>query len=190
MVGTPELAARRAHEPQRRVVPLREAEPDADFGDAALHAGRAELHRDAQRLEHVGRPALRRRGAVAVLHDARAGARGDQRGDGRHVDRAGAIAAGAARVDRAVGHVDRRREAQHRAHHRGELGDRFALRAQRDREPGGLDIGCASREDLAERGLDLFGLDVGSPHELREHGRDDLVHSRILTRPPQSHHRS
>ena len=73
-------------------------------------------------------------GAVAVLHDARARARRDERGHRRHVDRARAVAAGAARVDRAVGDVHRRAEAVHRAHERGELVVGLALRAQRDDE--------------------------------------------------------
>ena len=123
--------------------------------------------------------------AVAVLHDTRARAGRDERGHRRDVDGARAIAAGAAGVDRAVGDGDR-------ASRTGSIVrtiaassvDRLALGAQRDGEARGLDVGRAAREDLAERGLDLVGVDVDAPHELGEHRRDDLVHA------AQSHHRS
>ncbi len=88
VVGHAELPAGRTEEPHRRVVAGREAEADAGLLDAARHALGPELDRDAERLEHVGRAALRRRGAVAVLHDPRARARRDQRRHRRDVDRA------------------------------------------------------------------------------------------------------
>ena len=66
-----ELLARRAEEPHRRVVARREAEADAGLPHATRDAFGAELDRDAERLEHVGRTALRRLRPVAVLHDFR-----------------------------------------------------------------------------------------------------------------------
>ena len=67
-----ELAAHRRGEAHRRVEALREAEPDADLAHAARHALGTEVDDDAERLEHVGRPALRRRRPTAVLGDPRA----------------------------------------------------------------------------------------------------------------------
>ena len=135
--GHAELAcAAGPSEAHRRVEPRREAEPDAGLVDAARDAVRAEVDRDAERLEHVGRAALRRRGPVAVLRDPRARARRDERGHRRDVDGARAVAAGAAGVDQRAG----RRpstcvgEREHRAHERGELAGGLALRAQRDDE--------------------------------------------------------
>ena len=59
-----------------------------------------ELDRHAERLEHVGRAALRRRGPGAVLAHRHPGAGDDDRRHRRHVDRVAAVAAGADDVDR------------------------------------------------------------------------------------------
>ena len=63
--------------------------------------------------------------------------------------------------------VDRGREAKHRAHERRELVGGLALRAQRDDEPGGLDVGDAALEDLGERRVDLVGGQLGAACEPR-----------------------
>ena len=143
--GRAELAAHRRGEAHRRVEARREAEPDArPRGCSARHAFGTEVDHHTERLEHVGRTALRRRGASAVLRDLRTRGRGDERGHRRHVDRAGAVAAGAAGVDERsvdVAEVDAVGELEHRAHERGELAGGLALRAQRDREPGDLRVG-------------------------------------------------
>ena len=62
-----DLAPAGRGEPERRVVRRCQAEADAGLLDAAQHALGRQLDRDAQRLEHVGRAALRRRRAGAVL---------------------------------------------------------------------------------------------------------------------------
>ena len=51
---------------------LGEAEADADLAHTAAHALGTEVDDDAERLEHVDRPALRRRRPTAVLGDPRA----------------------------------------------------------------------------------------------------------------------
>ena len=158
--GCPELAARRAGEPQGGVVLGREAEPDPGLVDAAGDAGRTEVDHDAERLEDVGRATRRRRGAVPVLGDPHARARDDQRRQGRDVDGAGAVAAGPARVDdgptRAVQRdVDGLGEPQHRAGQSRELGSRLALGPERDGEAGDLGVGRLAGED---RGHGLLGL--------------------------------
>ena len=94
-----QLAAHRRGEAHRRMEALGEAEADADLAHAAAHALGTEVDDDAERLEHVDRPALRRCRPTAVLGDPRAGGGGHDRGHGRDVDGAGAVAAGAARVD-------------------------------------------------------------------------------------------
>ena len=65
----------------------REAEPHPRLRDAAGDAFGAEVDGDAERLEHVGRPARGGSGTIAVLAHRRAGTGHDERGDRRHVDR-------------------------------------------------------------------------------------------------------
>ena len=79
------------------------------------------------------------------------------------------------------------RVAVHRAHERGELLDRLALRAQRDDEARGLDVGDAALEDLGQRGFDLLGQQLRAARHARQDRREHLVHA---TRTTQSHHRS
>ena len=81
-VRSAKLAPRHAGEPKRRVEDRREQEADAGLVDAARHAFGAEVDLHAELLEHVGRAAHRRRGAVAVLGDPRAAGGGDDRGRG------------------------------------------------------------------------------------------------------------
>ena len=87
----------------RRVVPGREAEPDARprATQAATPAG-PELDGHAERLEQVGGAARGRRGPVAVLAHPPAGAGHDERREGADVDRVGPVAAGADHVDHRV----------------------------------------------------------------------------------------
>ncbi len=69
------------------------------------HARRIEIDVDAERREEIGAAARRRNGAIAVLGDIRACAGRDERGDRGDVERAAAVAAGAAGVDEAFAHA-------------------------------------------------------------------------------------
>ena len=95
-----------------------------------------DVDRDAERLEHVGAAALRGEGAVAVLRDPHAGARREQRGRRRDVERVDRAAAGAAGVDEIVRTVGR--QVNHRAAERvrraGDFVRRLALHAQADEQ--------------------------------------------------------
>jgi hypothetical protein len=88
--------------------------------------------RDAERLQHVGAPALRRVGSVAVLGDPHAGARGDERRDGGNIERAHRPAPGARGIDEFIralgGQPDH--SAPECANDAGQLGSRLAARAQ------------------------------------------------------------
>ena len=88
--------------PHRRMHQRREHEDDARFRERARHDLDRRLDRDAERLEHVGAAALRRERAVAVLGDAHARARDEQRRGGRDVEGVDRSAAGAAGVDQIV----------------------------------------------------------------------------------------
>ena len=172
--GRAELAARGRGEAQPCVVTRREAEADPDFADAASNAFGAEIDDHAERLEHVGRAALRRSRASTVFCDARAGRGRDQRGHGGDVHRAGAIATGTTRVDdRTVDarEIDALREAQHGAHQRGELGGGLALRTKRDRESGDLRVGGLAREDRCHRLFDDRDRKVLAPDQTSDRVR-------------------
>ena len=97
-----EVAPNRRGVAHRGVVRRREHEAEAELVDRLRDPLRRLLEPEAERFEHVRRPGRRRDGAVAVLRDAGAGRRSDDRGRGRDVDRAGAVAAGAGRVDEVV----------------------------------------------------------------------------------------
>ena len=166
--GRAQLAPHRRREAHRRVEPLGEAEADADFAHAARHTVGPEVDHHAERLEHVDRTALRRRGAAAVLGDASTGRRGDDRGHGGHVHRAGTVTAGAAGVDQRrldVGEVDVVGELEHRAHEGGELPGGLALGAQPDREGRDLGVGRVTREDDRHRVRDQLVGQVLAPEQ-------------------------
>jgi hypothetical protein len=63
----PDLPPGRTDEAHCGVERRRVHEADACFFDAASNRGWSEVDRDAESFEEVGRPALRRDGAVAVL---------------------------------------------------------------------------------------------------------------------------
>ena len=100
---------------------------------------RLELEGEAERFEHVGRPARGRHGTVAVFRHRRAGGSGDERSGGRDVDRVGAVAAGAGRVDEIVAAWSNGEDVvAHRLRAARDLVGRLALRAQRDQESSDL----------------------------------------------------
>ena len=172
VVGTPSSRRAPARRSAARVEPLREAEADAGVAQAAGDALRAEVDGDAERFEHVRGAAARRRGPVAVLGDAGAAAGGDEGGDGRDVDGAGPVTAGAARVDERFGAVPRRRGRRARAW-RGRV--RRARRASRPSRaaPTANAAICASvaspREHRGEGGLRRASAGSSSPpHEAAE----------------------
>ena len=94
-----EFDAGRADILHRRMMRRREHEADAGLGDAAADMIGRDVDLDAQRGQYVGGSRARRQRAVAVLGHWHAAACHDERGAGRDIDRAGAVAAGADHVD-------------------------------------------------------------------------------------------
>ncbi len=84
----------------------------------------------------------------------------DQRGGGRDVERARAVAAGAAGVDRARRRGDRDRFRAHDPRRAGDLVDGFAAHPHRQQQPAHLRRGGVARHDDLERGL---GLGLAEP---------------------------
>ena len=168
-----QLAPDRAGVAHRGVVGLREEEPEADLVDAGGDVGRSEIDPHAERLEHVGRPAPRRHGPVAVLGDHGARGRSDQRRRRRDVERVGAVAAGAAGVDQ-VGVRGRRRRhvGAHRPGAAGDLVGRLALHPERDQERGDLGRRGVAGHHLHHRHVRLLAREVAPLDELLDRARD------------------
>ena len=133
----------------RRMEHRREHEADAGLGEAPLHATRVEVDLDAERLEHVGRAAVRRGRAVAVFghRDPRAGH--DDRRDRGDVERVAPVAAGAAGVDDRRARVDGTREAERRRGETLQLVDGLALGTERHQEAADLPRGRLAAHDHA-----------------------------------------
>src|SRR6185436_13095022 len=125
--------------------------------------------------QHVRRPAQPGGGAVAVLGERAARARGDQRRGRRHVERRLA-APGPGGVDQ-VAAVGRHggRERAHGPGQAGELVDRLPLRPQRDEEPGDLRLGGVAAHDLAEDGAGLLAREVVAGGERVDGACEDVV---------------
>ena len=87
----------------------------------------AQVDHDPERLQHIRRPAGRRRGPIAVLDDPGTRAGGNDRGHGRDVDRVRPVGAGADDVDGMLADLDRGGELEHRVSHRGQFLDRSPL---------------------------------------------------------------
>ena len=111
-----------------------EQEADADLAHGAR--GFFGRHRDAhaQGFQHVRAAARSGEGPVAVLGHARAGSGHHHRRGGRDVERAGAVAAGAAGVDDIRAGVDHDHALAHGSGESGELGRGLAFHLQSDQK--------------------------------------------------------
>ncbi len=139
------------------MVAAREAEADTGLLDALGDSARTEFDRDAQLLEHVGRPACDDAARLPCF-----------------TTRAPAPAATSAAIVETLIVPDRSPPVPHvsiapsatstwvayrciGADERGELVLRLTLRAQRDDECRRLHVGDPAFEDLADRGVDVVG---------------------------------
>ncbi len=133
-----------------RVVELREHEAEAELVDRLGDAVGLELEPEAQRLEHVGRARGGGDGAVPVLRDARPRCCRHDRGGGRDVQRAAAVAAGAGRIDEVAPlRVDGDDVLAHCLGATGDLVGGLALCAQRREEGADLRGRRLAAHDLA-----------------------------------------
>src|SRR6185503_3580048 len=106
--------------------------------------------------EHVSRAAARGHRPVAVLGDRQARGGGDEGDGGRQVDRAGAVAAGAAAVgERVIGPLERRIGGAQRAGRADQLVGGLALVLEGDQQGGDRRLGEASGDELGKQGLAL-----------------------------------
>ena len=175
----PDLAAGRGGEAERGMEPGGEAEPDARGLHAALHTGRRQLDGDAQLLQDVSGPALRRCAARPVLADGNAGAGDDDGRHRRHVDRVRPVPTGADHVDRPPAQLVVERHQlggrEHRVEQTGQLVSSLPLRPQGDDEPDQLGRGGPPAEDVGHRRARLLGGQVAAGEQLGEQPRPPAV---------------
>ena len=162
--GDAELLAHRPGEPHGRVEAGREAEPHAHLLDAGDHPGRAEVGHHAEGLEDVGGADGRRRGPPAVFAHLGPGGRHHQCGDGRDVDAAQPVPAGAAGVDdiHPVGQPEGHGVGDHGPDEAGHLLHRLALGPQSGGQPGDLGRRGLTRQHLVEDDLGFVGGERGA----------------------------
>ena len=129
--------------------------------------------------QHVGGARARRQRAVAVLGDRHAGARDDEGGAGRDVDRAGAVAAGADDVDGVGGRVDPQHLGAHRRDRAGDLVDGLAAHAQRHQQAAHLRGRGLAGHHAVEGGCRLLTRQRGAGRDFSDN-RFEVVH-RVLS---------
>ena len=120
---------------ERGMIRLREDVAASRGVEASLQPVGIAIDLHAHRFEHVCRAYRAADRAIAVLGDRHARRRRDQRGAGRNVEGAGAVAAGAAGIEHvAIAKIQRTRACEHRAHRACKLVGLGALDFQRDEE--------------------------------------------------------
>ena len=116
-----------------------EEKAEAELVDGLLDPMRLELESEAERFEHIGRPARRRHGTISVFRHRRARGSGDERSGRGDVDRVRAVTARAGRVDEIVPAGSNGEDVvAHRLRAARDLVGCLTLRAQRDQESSDL----------------------------------------------------
>ena len=116
-----------------------EEKAEAELVDGLFDPIRLELESEAERFEHIGGPARRRHGAVAVFRHRRAPGSGDERSGRGDVDRVRAVAAGAGGVDEIVPAWSHGEDVvAHRLRATRDLVGGLTFRAQRDQKSSDL----------------------------------------------------
>src|SRR5439155_1113224 len=132
----------------------------------------------AESLEDVCRARVGRDGAVAVLGNRDPGGRRHERGCGRDVKRAAAVAARTARVDRPGGRLHSNHAVAHRGRETGQLFDRLASHAQGHQQRRELGGGRLAVHHGAHRVARLVQCQALALDDGRQRGSDDLAHDR------------
>ena len=157
----------------RRVVRRREHEAEAELVDRLRDSLRRLLELETECLEHVGGAGGGRDGAVAVLRDARAGSRRDDRSRGRDVDRARTVAARSGGVDEVVPlRPDGQDVLAHRLGAARDLVRALALEPQGDEEAADLRRRRVAAHDLVHHVARLRTREVAAFEELGEGSLD------------------
>ena len=171
-----ELSAGRTGMAHRRMEGGREAEAHPGDVDTPTDAVRIERDIHPERLEHIGAPASARRRTVSVLGHRDPRTRRDQGSRGGDIEGPGAVAPGAAGIDRTGRELERCRMRPHRLDEAGHLLDGFAPSPQRDQQAGELPRGDLTGHDLVHDVTRLIAAQRGPLEQLldrlrRRHGR-------------------
>ena len=179
-----EIAARHGGVAHRRMKRRREEERDPGLVQASLDDRRLGGDVHAERLEQVRAAAPARHRPVAVLRHADPARREHERGDGRDVERVGAIAARAARVEhRRVIAGQPRRAPAHRPGQPDDLRGPLAFHRERDEQAGDLRRLRAPFHDLFHGARRLVHREVLAPLQLFDQfGKHHRSSSRKLRR--------
>ena len=173
-VRTPSSRRTGSGVPHRGMKRRRKEERDADSLERSFDDGRVRPDVDAERLVHVGAAALARDRPVAVLRHAQSGSRGHECRGGRDIERAGAIAAGAARVEDIVERPRQlHRIGAHRPRQADDLGRTLALHREADQQRGDLRRRRLAAHDRAHRLGGLIDRQVLAPHQFFQQRRND-----------------
>src|SRR6185437_10977568 len=157
----------------------RKHETDSGLRDATADMFRRDVDPDAQRRQHVGRAGTRRQCAIAVLGDRYAGAGDNERGTGRHIHRAGAVAAGPDHVDGIGRRVDAQHLGAHRRYRAGDLIDGFAADAKRHQQSAHLRWRCLAGHHAVKGGSRLLARQCRAGGDFSD-DRFEVVH-RLLS---------
>ncbi len=163
--GDAQVPPHPADEPHRGVELGGEAEGDPGLLHDPRHPFGRQVEVDAELLQHVGRPARRGGGPVAVLDDLRAGAGDHDGGHRRDVDRLGQVAARTDDVDGRTRDVQRLGVRVHRLDEAGDLLDRLPLGSQRHHEAGDLRVRGLAAHEAVHRPRRVRGAQVPSAEQ-------------------------
>ena len=145
-----ELGPHRPDMAHRRMVARGHQEADAGLVKCAADKRHIAIQLDAEAGQHVGRPAFRRDGLVAVLGHAHTATGDDKcRGSGDVVG-ADAVTAGADDIHRAFRRLDDKRFLAHHAGGGGNVLDPFTADLQRRQEGGHADLADLAIHDRVE----------------------------------------
>jgi len=125
------LAAQRRGELHRRMVRLREHEPNADLFDTLRHRIRAELDLHPKRLQNVGAATGAAHSAITVLCHGLTGGRQDDSVSRGDIEGTYAVTTGATGVGNRLADRDRQRFFAHNGQATGDFISRFSLNPDR-----------------------------------------------------------
>ena len=170
IVGIPRCFAGIGDEFHRRMMRAGKRETDVGAVQASAEIRRGDFQLEAEFFQNVGRAAIARGGAVAVLDDFDPRAGGDEGGGGGDVERMADVAAGAAGVedDRHAVAVDGDDFFAHDGGRADEFIDGGSLGGESDEEPADLRLGRLAGHDVQKRRSGFVAGEVLAPAEFQE----------------------
>ena len=172
----PDLAPGRAGVAHRRMEVRGEQEGEAELAKGLARRRRVVVDPDAERVEHVRRSRPRRHRPIAVLGDRHARRGRDERGGGRDVERAAAVAAGPDDVDRALGCLDPDDALAHGRREPGQLVGGLAAHPEAHQQRRELGRRRLAVHHRAHRAVRLGHRQRAAVDDRVERGADQVAH--------------